>query len=252
MAECPDQIGRRDDVLPQIRVEVSARERFHLRADRQHADTVYAQTRERHVHIATGKGGEFTTDNRRNLRCVVAREKRRTGSDPRQALRLAQAGAGCKFRAKEQPYQRPEKPRSEDSRSKLLGDLMNWFPGAAPDRRADADNNQPKTNQPIWNLRRSKALVVLHGSSAVPVTHMRAQKIVASARSKGFATSKLPSTPAAAYNATPANGSSGLCHAASRRRRLRSIRKCGGYGSLASALTEPSARRRLIVGVEQQ
>ena len=72
------------------------------------------------------------------------------------------------------------------------------------------------------------------------------------ARSKGFATSKLPPTPAAAYNAMPANGSTGPRHAASGRRRLRRIGKCGRCGSLAPAPAEPSARRRLIIGVEQQ
>ena len=58
-----------------------------------------------------------------------------------------------KFTLKEQRYKRPKYSRSEDSGAQYLGDVANWFPGAAPDRRPDADNNQSKTDQPIWNLR---------------------------------------------------------------------------------------------------
>src|ERR1700681_1956676 len=117
MAERPGQIGRRDDVFPLIRVEVSARKCFRLRPNRQHADTIDAQTRERRVHIPTGKGREFTADNRCNLRRAVARGVRVAGSDLLWARRSASAGARRKFMKKEQPYKRTKKPRSEDSRS---------------------------------------------------------------------------------------------------------------------------------------
>ncbi|HTC05951.1 MAG TPA: hypothetical protein VK749_21265, partial [Xanthobacteraceae bacterium] len=89
MAERPGQIGGRVDVIPLILAETFARERLRLGANRQHADAVDAQTRERRVHIAQGKGWEFTADHRCNLRRAIVRGERGAGSRARRWAKTA-------------------------------------------------------------------------------------------------------------------------------------------------------------------